>query len=76
MHRTTKSVILSEVRSTKSKDLRIIVMVQQQIGAKILRLATLAQDDMLGRLPAKLQFTPRRKKPQPFGCGFLIRFCG
>ena len=39
----------------ESRDLRIIVAAQQIFGAKILRLASLAQDDKRGRLPDKLQ---------------------
>ena len=56
LHRTKRYVILSGVRSTESKNLRIIDAFQQIFGAKILRLASLAQDDRLVRLHDKLKF--------------------
>ena len=43
----TTAVVLSGGRSPKSKDLRIIVHLCSKIGAKILRLASLAQEDTL-----------------------------
>ena len=51
-------VILSEAaqRAAKSKNLRIFEPSVQIFGAKILRLASLAQDDKTGGLPDKHQF--------------------
>ena len=56
LHRTKRYVILSGVRSTESKNLRIKTNICSKIGAKILRLASLAQDDRLVSLYDKLKF--------------------
>ena len=56
LQRTTRYVILSGVRSTESRNLRTETNICSQIGAKILRLALLAQDDRLVRLCDKLKF--------------------
>ena len=44
-YKSPKSVILSEGRSPKSKDLRTCRYIRTEIGAKILRLTSFAQDD-------------------------------
>ena len=49
VERTTGHVILSEALRAKSKNLRTSDTFSQIFGAKILRLALLAQDDRLGR---------------------------
>ena len=47
---------MKNARSTESKNLRIKTNICSKIGAKILRLASLAQDDRLVRLHDKLKF--------------------
>ena len=61
LHCTIEYVILSEARSAKSKNLRIIGTSVQLFGAKILRLASLAQDDSLGRRYDKHQFICKKE---------------
>ena len=56
VHRTKRYVILSGAQSAESKNLRIIDTFQQIFGAKILRLASLAQDDKTEELHDKLKF--------------------
>ena len=56
LHRTKRYVILSGAQSAESKNLRIKTYICSIIGAKILRLASLAQDDRLVRLHDKLKF--------------------
>ena len=46
-----------ERNEVESRDLRTCSYIYSQIGAKILRLATLTQDDMAGSLCDKLEFT-------------------
>ena len=56
MLRTTKYVILSGVRSTESKNLRIMTTFAVKSVPRSFASLTLAQDDMTGELPNKLQF--------------------
>ena len=51
---------MKNVRSTESKNLRTKTYICSIIGAKILRLASLAQDDKTGILPDKHQFRRSR----------------
>ena len=51
-----RTLCMSGVRSTESKNLRTKTDICSIIGAKILRLASLAQDDRFVRLYDKLKF--------------------
>ena len=62
--RTTRYVILSGVRSTKSKNLRILITFAVKLVRRSFDSLTLAQDDMLRQLLDKLKFDfPMEEKP-------------
>ena len=56
MLRISRHVILSGVRSTESKNLRIMTTCAVKSVPRSFDSLTLAQDDKLGRLPDKLKF--------------------
>ena len=56
MLRISRHVILSGVRSTESKNLRIMTTFAVKSVPRSFDSLTLAQDDKLGRLPDKLKF--------------------